>query len=60
MHSAPIRSVLTCYPSVFQEGLGTLKGSKARIYVDPDASPRFHPGRSVPYALRDKVDKELQ
>ena len=45
---------------MFQDGLGTLKGYKAKIYVDPDAPPRFHSARSVPYALRDKVDKELQ
>ena len=45
---------------MFQEGLGTLKGFEAKIYVDPNAPPRFHPARSVPFALRDKVDKELQ
>ena len=31
----------------------------AKIYVDPDARPAFYPARSVPYALRDKVDMEL-
>ncbi len=60
VHSPSLQSVLARYPSVFQEGLGTLQGFKARIYVDPDAPPRFHPVRSVPYALWDKVDKELQ
>ena len=44
-------------PSVFQKGLGTLKGFKAKIYVDSDAVPRFHPARSV---QRDRVDKELK
>ena len=55
-----LQPVLNRYPSVFQKGLGTPKGFKARIYVDPDAQPRFHPARSVPYAFREKVDKELQ
>ena len=50
-------AVLAWYPAVFQEGLGTLKGYQAKIYVDPDAVPRFHPARYVPYALRDKVDQ---
>ena len=58
--SSNLQSVLNRYPSVFQKGLGTLKGFKARIYVDPDAQPRFHRARSVPYAFREKVDKELQ
>ena len=45
---------------MFQEGLGTLKGFRARIYVDPDTAPRYNSARSVPYALRDKFDRELQ
>ena len=52
--------MLTRYPAVFQEGLGTLKGYQAKIYVDLDAVPRFHPARSVPYALHDKVHQELK
>ena len=50
----------TPYQCAFQEGLGTLKGFRARINVDPDMPPRFNPAQSVPYALRDKVEKELQ
>jgi hypothetical protein len=59
-HSASFQSVLGLYPSVFKEGLGTLKGFHAKIHVDPHAKPEFHPARSVPYALRDEFDKELQ
>ena len=58
--NASLHSVLSRYPGVFQGGLGTLKGFKARIYVDPDSMPRFNPARSVPYALREKVEQELQ
>ena len=60
VHSASLQSVLSRYPSVFKEGLGTLQGFQARIHVDPQATPQFHPARSVPYALREKVDQELQ
>ena len=45
---------------MFKEELGTLKGFKAKIYIDPDAPPRFHSARSVPFAMRDLVEKELQ
>ena len=56
MYNGSLHSVLSRYPGVFQEGLGTLKGFKAKIYVEPDTLPRFNPARSVPYALRDKVE----
>ena len=59
VHSHSLQMVLGRYPSVFEDGLGTLRGFKAKIYVDPNAEPRFNPARSVPYALRDLVDKEL-
>ena len=54
-----MHAVLDRHQEVFQEGLGTMKGFKAKIYVDPDARPSFFTARCVPYALRDKVDMEL-
>ena len=41
------------------EGLGELKGHKAKISVDPSAQPRYCKAHPVPYALREKVDQEL-
>ncbi len=46
-------------PQVFEEGLGTLQGYKAKVHVDPNAQPKFCRARSVLYALREKVEKEL-
>ena len=60
VHLNSLQKVLRRYPSVFQEGLGTLKGFQAKIYVDPDAPPRFYPARSIPYAYREMVEQELQ
>ena len=40
-------------------GLGTLRGHEVKIVTDPEATPRSCKARSVPYALRDKVDAEL-
>ena len=37
-----------------------MKGVTAKIYVDPEAQPRFCKPRSVPFALRDKVNNELE
>lgn len=44
---------------MFKGVLGTLKGATAKIYVDPDAKPPYFKARSQPYALKDKVEKEL-
>jgi len=44
---------------VFQEGLSTLSGFKAKIIVDPSAQPKYCKARTVPYFLCDKVEKEL-
>ena len=60
LHTPSLHALLSCFPSVFGPGLGTLKGYQAKIHVNPKAIPRFNPARTVPCALRDKVDKELQ
>ena len=46
-------------PDVFKEGLGELKGMKVNIHVKDDAIPRFHKARPVPYAMKQKVEDEL-
>ena len=60
VHSASLQALLARYSAVFQDGLGTLQGYQAKILVESGAVPKFNPARSVPYALRDKVDQELQ
>lgn len=54
-----LQSVLAKYPDVFM-GLGTLKGVKAKIYVDQGAEPKYIKARSVPYALKTNVELELE
>ena len=48
------------YQDVFEEGLGTFKATKAKIVVEENASPKYSKARPVPYALKDKIEKELQ
>ena len=57
--SGPIQTVLNSHSAVFQSGLGALRGYQAAIEVDETAAPRFSKARSVPYAYRDLVEKEL-
>ena len=54
-----LQSVLAKYPDVSMEGLGTLKGVKAKIYVDQGAKLKYIKARSVPYALKTNVELEL-
>ena len=54
-----LQAVLRSHEAVFQGGLGALQGYQARILVEPDATPRFSKARSVPYAYRELVEKEL-
>ena len=51
---------LSKYPDVFAEGLGTLQGVKAKIYVDQNAESKYIKARAVPYALRTNVELELE
>lgn len=57
--SAGLESVLSEFKEVFQEELGTFKGFEAKIEVDPNATPRYCKARTVPYAMRQRVEEEL-
>lgn len=48
------------YSNVFREELGTLKGVTVKLHVDPDAVSRFFKPRVVPYAMKSKVEEELE
>ena len=55
-----MNEMLETHSSVFQEGLGKVEGVKAKIYVDPTERPRFFKARPVAYALREKIETELE
>ena len=44
---------------VFAEGLGKLKEMQVKINVKSEAIPRFFKARSIPYALKEKVENQL-
>jgi hypothetical protein len=54
-----LHGVLLKHSEVFNEGLGLVKDYPADIHVNEDATPKFHKARAVPYALRDKVNADL-
>ena len=54
-----LKEVLTQYSDVFKKELGTFKGAKAKIYVDPEAQPKYYKPRPLPFVLKPKVEKAL-
>ena len=50
--------VIARYADVFCGDVGTLKG-KQRLTVDPDVTPTVSPSRRMPFALRSKLQAEL-
>ena len=52
--------IVTEYKDLFKKELGLLSGIEAEVSVEQTATPRFHKSRSVPFALRDKVEEALR
>ena len=57
--STKLQGMLEKYSDVFESKLGEFKGVDVQITVKPDASPQFCKARSVPFVLKEKLDKEL-
>lgn len=55
-----ISEVLGKYGQVFKDELGTLKDVKATISVKPNATPKFHKCRPLPFAMKARVEEELE
>ena len=47
------------YQEVFSETLGTITPFQAKLSVMPGAQPKFFKPRSVPFALKERVESEL-
>ena len=54
-----LQGILDEHPEVFEDELGQIRGTTAKIFVDEETTPKFWRARPVPYALREKVEKEL-
>lgn len=52
--------MLRKYSVVFNEELGTLRDLKASIIVKPDVPPKFCQHRPLPFAMKERVEKELK
>ncbi len=57
--TSPVEDVLDAYALVFSDQLGCYNGP-IQLKIDFNAEPKFYKPKSVPVALRNKVDAELQ
>ena len=55
-----LQELLSKHEEVFKDELCTLKDVQAKFEVNTTNSPRFAKARPVPYAIRNKVDDELE
>ena len=55
-----LNKILSDYKEVFKSEMGTLTGFEVELKVDPDCSPKFCKTRPVPYALNERIKKELE
>ena len=54
-----LNSLLERHQVVFKDELGTVQEQKATLQVRPEASPKFHKARPVPFATKDAIGAEL-
>ena len=55
-----LSQLLQSFAGVFEDKLGTLQGEKVSIHIDFSVPPKFCKARSLPYAMKEKVETELQ
>lgn len=54
-----VKHILERYKSVFDAGIGKLKGIKGKLTLQDGARPKFCKAQEVAYALRPRVEEEL-
>lgn len=47
------------FPDVFLPGVGKIRNFKASLPLRKDANPIYKPARNIPFALRDKINTEI-
>ena len=55
-----LKDLLSKHAEVFKDELGTVQSMKVKLHLKPDARPKFCKPRSVPFALKPAIDRELE
>ncbi|XP_039764291.1 uncharacterized protein K02A2.6-like [Pararge aegeria] len=54
-----IEKTILKYSNIFRDGLGTFRGDPVTIHLKPGATPKFFKVRPVPYAIKARVEEEI-
>ena len=57
--STALGDLLKNHAELFEEGIGTMKGMKAKLHSKEGSIPIFCKPRSVPFALREAIEMDL-
>ncbi|XP_061151222.1 uncharacterized protein K02A2.6-like [Syngnathus typhle] len=57
--SSPLQEILEKHEEVFRDELGSMKDITVKLHVKPGSKPVFMKARPVPYAIRSKVEADL-
>ena len=58
-HSPAFTTLLDKHKQLFKDELGTIHRTQAKLHLDPNAQPKFHQPRNVPYAIHGRVEQAL-
>jgi hypothetical protein len=58
--NSDLDSLLTDFSELFRDELGCLKGYEAHIEIDEGAKPEFCKARPLPFAMKKRIEDELQ
>ena len=59
INSIEKHSIFKEFPRLFESGLGCLKDTLVKIDVDPTVPAKFCRARTVPFSVKEKVEREL-
>ncbi|XP_055615014.1 uncharacterized protein K02A2.6-like [Toxorhynchites rutilus septentrionalis] len=58
--SRSVRKLIEYFPRVFDPSVGTIQGVKAALHLKPNSKPVFIKARTIPFAIRDTVEREIR
>ncbi|XP_058816399.1 uncharacterized protein K02A2.6-like [Topomyia yanbarensis] len=54
-----VKGLMEEFPAVFEESIGKINGIQASLHIKPDSKPIFLKARTLPFSIRDTVEREI-